>query len=101
MRYVLWLSAPPTRPGSVDLDAVETGGLCVRATDAVLFDDSRDLPEFKSARCHERLHSFGGPGLTFRPYRRRSHGQLTVQLQRRMRNASDMPELKEMWPPFA
>ena len=81
--------------GPVDLDAVKAGVQRVFGPGAVLGDDAGNFREIQRARRDKRFLTLRRLHLAFGRDRRRGDRKVAVRLEKRMRNAPDMPELQE------
>ena len=79
----------------MDLDAVEAGFLGKARPFDVFSDDARNLFKREGTRGHVVGHLFTRPDLALWLDGGRCNRQFAVELEGRVRNATDMPELQE------
>src|ERR1700731_5495130 len=79
----------------MDLDAIEARGDRVGCTLPEAVDDAWNLRKFERAGFGNVREGSADKGLAVGADRRRRHRRAAVCLQRGMRDAPDMPELKE------
>jgi hypothetical protein len=86
--------------GRMNLDVIEVSGFRIPCSPFILSDQVTEFPQ-KSGPADDERNQFAfatlvfDKGLAFRDYRRRRNRKHVVRLQRRMRDAPDMPELIE------
>src|SRR5258708_9721258 len=81
--------------GAMNLDAVEAGRDRIRCALPETVDDARYLGQFKRARLGNIRKGAVDEGLGLGMDRRRRNRCAAIRLQRGVRDAADMPELKE------